>query len=308
MVVFSDAPRHPRVLMAAMLSACSQSALRAAQDTLLAHGLSPDRCDILQNGSTLVVRLTGDLVARVVQDREGPRQGTAWFERENAVAQHLTRRSAPVVQLHEALPAGPHWRDGFPLNFWRYVTILDRAPEPTQAGQTLRRCHEALRDLTEPLPRLAILHEAQSLLAERELLPAAEQSLVRRRLEAALAALHNAPAQPLHGDAHEGNLLVTADGLLWSDWEDAFVGPVEWDLASLIWNARLLESDTAAADAMLAGYRKAGGEFAETLLEHCLIARAAVMCAWYPILYPQPDATRRAKLRHRLDWLAALAD
>jgi hypothetical protein len=308
MVVFSDAPRHPRVLMAAMLSACSQSALRAAQDTLLAHGLSPDRCDILQNGSTLVVRLTGDLVARVVQDREGPRQGTAWFERENAVAQHLTRRGAPVVPLHDALPAGPHWRDGFPLNFWRYVTILDRAPDPRQAGQTLRRCHEALCDLAEPLPRLAILHEAQSLLAERELLPAAEQSLVRRRLEAALAALQTAPVQPLHGDAHEGNLLVTADGLLWSDWEDAFVGPVEWDLASLIWNARLLESDNAAADVMLAGYRKAGGEFAETLLEHCLIARAAVMCAWYPILYPQPDATRRAKLRHRLDWLAALAD
>ncbi len=292
--------------MAAMLSACSQSALRAAQDTLLAHGLSPDRCDILQNGSTLVVRLTEDLVARVVQDRDGPRQGTAWFERENAVAQHLTRRGAPVVPLHEALPAGPHWRDGFPLNFWRYVDILDGAPDPRQAGQTLHRCHEALRDLAEPLPRLAILHEAQTLLVERELLPAAEQSLVRRRLETALAALHNAPAQPLHGDAHEGNLLVTSGGLLWSDWEDAFVGPVEWDLASLIWNARLLESDTAAADAMLAGYREVGGALDEGLLEHCLIARAAVMCAWYPILYPQPDAARRAKLQHRLDWLASL--
>lgn len=289
-------------------SATSQSALRAAIETLRAHGLESDRCDILQNGSTLVVRLTEDLVARVVQDRDGPRQGAAWFERENAVAQHLTRRGAPVVPLHDALPAGPHWRDGFPLNFWRFVKILDRAPEPTQAGQTLRRCHEALRDLTEPLPRLAILHEAQSLLVERELLPAAEQSLVRLRLEAALAALHEAPAQPLHGDAHEGNLLVTSGGLLWSDWEDAFVGPVEWDLASLIWNARLLESDTAAADAMLAGYREAGGAFDESLLDQCLITRAAVMCAWYPILYPQPDAARRAKLRHRLDWLASLPD
>lgn len=291
-----------------LLTACSQSALRAAIDTVRAHGIEPERCDILQNGSTLVVRLTNDLVARVVQDRDGPRQGTAWFERENAVAQHLTRLGAPVVPLHDALPAGPHWRDGFPLNFWRYVEILDRTPDPRQAGQTLRRCHEALRDLAEPLPRLAILHEAQSLLVERELLPAAEQSLVRRRLETALAVLQNAPGQPLHGDAHEGNLLVTSGGLLWSDWEDAFVGPVEWDLASLIWNARLLESDTAAAEAMLAGYCEAGGAFDETLLEQCLIARAAVMCAWYPILYPQPDAARRAKLRHRLDWLASLPD
>lgn len=295
--------------MAVMLSACSQSALRAAIDTVRAHGLEPDRCDILQNGSTLVVRLTADLVARVVQDRDGPRQGTAWFERENAVALHLTRRGAPVVPLHDALPAGPHWRDGFPLNFWRYVDILDRSPDPRQAGQTLRLCHEALRDLAEPLPRLAILHEAQTLLVERELLPAAEQSLVRRRLETALAILlEDAPAQPLHGDAHEGNLLVTADGLRWSDWEDAFVGPVEWDLASLIWNARLLEGDPATSEAMLAGYAEAGGSFDAGLLEQCLIARAAVMCAWYPILYPQPDAARRAKLRHRLDWLASLPD
>ncbi len=291
-----------------LLTACSQSALRAAIETVRAHGIEPDRCDILQNGSTLVVRLTNDLVARVVQDRDGPRQGTVWFERENAVAQHLSRLGAPVVPLHDALPAGPHWRDGFPLNFWRYVEILDRTPDPRQAGQTLRRCHEALRDLAEPLPRLAILHEAQSLLVERELLPAAAQSLVRRRLETALAVLQNAPGQPLHGDAHEGNLLVTSGGLLWSDWEDAFVGPVEWDLASLIWNARLLESDTAAAEAMLAGYCEAGCAFDETLLEQCLIARAAVMCAWYPILYPQPDAARRAKLRHRLDWLASLPD
>jgi hypothetical protein len=291
-----------------LLSAASQPALRAALDTLRDHGIEPDRCDILQDGSTLVARLTGDLVARVVQDRDGPRQGTAWFEREHAVALHLTRRGAPVVPLHDALPPGPHWRDGFPLNFWRYVEILDRTPDPRQAGQTLRQCHEALRDLAESLPRLAILHEAQSLLVERELLPKDEQSLVRRRLQTALAALENAPAQPLHGDAHEGNLLVTADGLLWSDWEDAFIGPVEWDLASLIWNARLLERNTATAEAMLVGYAEAGGGFDTGLLEQCLIARAAVMCAWYPILYPQPDAARRAKLRHRLDWLASLPD
>jgi hypothetical protein len=281
-------------------------ALHAALDTVRDHGIEPDRCEILQDGSTLVVRLTGDLVARVVQDRDGPRQGTAWFERENAVAQHLSRCGAPVVPLHDALPPGPHWRDGFPLNFWRYVEILDRTPDPRQAGQTLRQCHEALRDLPVTLPCLAILHEAQNLLTERELLPAGEQLLVRRRLETALAALETAPAQPLHGDAHEGNLLVTADGLLWSDWEDAFLGPVEWDIASLIWNARLLKADTSTAESMLAGYAETGGQFDEALLEQCLIARAAVMCAWYPMLYPQPDAARRAKLRHRLDWLAAL--
>ncbi len=294
--------------MSDLLSACSQSALRAALDTLRDHGLEPDRCDILQDANTLVVRLTADLVARVVQDLDGPRAGTAWFERENAVAMHLTRRGAPVVPLHEALPSGPHLRDGYPINFWRFVEVVDRPADPHEAGFALRRCHEALTDLAEPLPRLAILREAQAMLEGRDLLPPEAQSLVHRRLSTALGGLEQAPVQPLHGDAHEGNLMVTRNGLLWSDWEDAFAGPVEWDLASLIWNARLLDQDSAAAEAMLAGYQAAGGTLDQQVLDQCLVARAAVMCAWYPVLYPQPDAARRAKLKHRLDWLATYPD
>ncbi|MEU6712105.1 phosphotransferase [Nonomuraea sp. NPDC046802] len=40
--------------------------------------------------------------------------------------------------------------------------------------------------------------------------------------------------QPLHGDAHPGNLIATRDGLKWIDFEDACLGPVEWDLASMM--------------------------------------------------------------------------
>jgi thiamine kinase-like enzyme len=36
----------------------------------------------------------------------------------------------------------------------------------------------------------------------------------------------------LHGDAHPGNLLPTAQGLLWIDFEDACRGPLEWDYAT----------------------------------------------------------------------------
>ena len=72
----------------------TELAIRAARETALAHGITPDRCDILQNGSTLVLRLTDTLVARVVQDRDGPRQGTEWFARENAIALHLTQNGA----------------------------------------------------------------------------------------------------------------------------------------------------------------------------------------------------------------------
>ncbi|MDW5597925.1 phosphotransferase, partial [Conexibacter stalactiti] len=40
------------------------------------------------------------------------------------------------------------------------------------------------------------------------------------------------PLQPIHGDAHLRNVLDdAARGPLWSDWEDAFLGPRAWDLA-----------------------------------------------------------------------------
>jgi thiamine kinase-like enzyme len=111
--------------------------------------------------------------------------------------------------------------------------------------------------------------------------------------------------QPLHGDAHEGNLLPTTRGLLWTDWEDTFRGPVEWDLASILWNPRILDGDHDHADRILAAYRAAGGSLDARALDHSLVARAAVMCAWYPLLYPDPSPARREKLRFRLDWLAS---
>jgi thiamine kinase-like enzyme len=41
------------------------------------------------------------------------------------------------------------------------------------------------------------------------------------------------PVRPLHGDAHPGNVLVTASGLVWNDFEDAWCGPLGWDLACM---------------------------------------------------------------------------
>jgi hypothetical protein len=54
----------------------------------------------------------------------------------------------------------------------------------------------------------------------------------------------------------------------------------------------------------LAAYRDSGGLIDAHALHQCLIARAAVMSAWYPILYPDPSPDRISKLRARLDWLA----
>ncbi len=277
--------------------------LRAAIETAIAHGITPDRFDILQNSSTLVLRLTETLVARVVQDTAGPRQGTEWFARENAIAQHLTQHGAPTIPLHSDVPPGPHEHLEYPLNFWEFVTRIEAEPDPAEIGRTLRQCHEIMRKFTEPLPKLAILTESLAILDDRELFPTATQQMLRDHLTSSIDILNEYPHQPLHGDAHAGNLMNTTRGLLWTDWEDTFAGPVEWDVASIIWNAQILNEDHVTVNAILDAYREAGGVINERALQQSLIARAAVMTAWYPILYPKPNAERQEKLRRRIEWL-----
>ena len=284
-------------------------ATRAAVETARAFGVTADRCDVLQNGSTLVLRLTETLVARVVTETDGPREGTAWFARENAVVQHLGRRGAPVIPLHPDLPPGPHEHLGFPLSFWKFVRVSAEPADAEEAARALQRCHAALRDFPEPLPVLAIPEESLALLAvltERRLFPEETVALLRRSLTRSVAVLAGCPRQALHGDAHFGNVLATDEGLLWTDWEDAFCGPVEWDVASLIWNARLLDGDEAAADAMVRAWEAEGGPLDPEAMHHSLVARAAVMSAWYPLLYPDAGPERQEKLRRRLAWLESV--
>lgn len=280
--------------------------IRAATEAAIQHGITPDRCDILQDGSTLVLRLTDTLVARVVTDLDGPRQGTEWFAREIAVAEYLARHRAPVIPVHPDLPPGPYEYLGYTLNFWQFVTRVDEEADSRLIGATLHQCHILLRTFEEPLPELAILTESLSLLdtlEERKLFPDETIGLLRDRLRISLEVLRGFPMQPLHGDAHMGNLMNTTLGLLWTDWEDTFLGPVEWDLASIIWNARILDEDHAAADAILEAYRESGGHVDPIALHHSLIARAAVMSAWYPVLYPDASPERQEKLAKRLEWL-----
>jgi Ser/Thr protein kinase RdoA (MazF antagonist) len=210
-----------------------------------------------------------------------------------------------VIPLHPDLPPGPHDHLGYPINFWQYVTAIEAEPDSREVGRTLGKCHEVLRGFAEPLPKLAILTESLAILQDRDLFPTPTQQLLCDHLTVSIDVLSLFPHQPLHGDAHMGNLMNTTWGLLWTDWEDTFYGPVEWDLASVIWNARILDEDHATVDQILDGYREAGGDFDEQALSQSLIARAAVMSAWYPILYPNPNAERRSKLQRRLDWLQA---
>jgi hypothetical protein len=284
--------------------------LRAARETIGRHGLAADRCELLQDGHTLVVRLGETLVARIVTDREGPRQGSEWFVRENAVALHLARNGAPVIPLHPDLPPGPYEHLGYTMSFWWFVREAESPPDPREVGASLFRCHEVLRTFPGELPELKILDESLDLLESPAVIAAfdgATRRRLRHHLEETRSVLRHFPKQALHGDAYSGNLMQTTTGLLLTDWEDAFSGPVEWDLASITWNALHLENDPETAGAILRSYLEAGGVCDEAAFGQSAIGRAASIVAWYPVIYPDPGPDRLEKLRRRLLWLESLS-
>lgn len=228
-------------------------AILAASRCAQQYGIQSDRCEVLQDAHTIVVRLTDTLVARIVTDTEGPRQGTTWFSRETALTAHLTRQGAPVIRCTRTSARRPHarrLRDEFLALRHRHRC----PPDPRDIGITLHQCHQVLQTFSEELPSLAILHESLTILeqqAVRDDLSRDSIDLLARHLQSSIEILSPCPPQALHGDAHGGNLLMTTDGLLWTDWEDAFAGPIEWDLASIIWNVKLLENDQTTANAII---------------------------------------------------------
>jgi hypothetical protein len=217
-------------------------AVKAAVTLARAHGLRVDEPAVLANAYSVRVHLRpAPVVARVPTLTARLRTpGEVWLGRELSVVQFLVERGAPVVPPSGELPPGPHVHDGLALSFWQYVEVdAERIATPAQTGPMLADLHTVLREYPGELPlmgpprndiarALEILDSEHTLdLDDLAMLHAAHDRLGPLLREPA------GPLQPLHGDVHPGNLLVTAEGLLWNDFEDVCLGPVAWDLASL---------------------------------------------------------------------------
>lgn len=164
-----------------------------------------------------------------------------WLARELDVTRFLHGRGAPVVPPSDLLPAGPHLQDGFAISFWSYVApVSDELPAPEVAGRMLAELHGALREFPGELPLLAppindIPRGLARLEAMPKVIPASDISMLRRVADRLLPTVKELTSslQPLHGDAHVYNMIPSARGLLWNDFEDACRGPVAWDLTTL---------------------------------------------------------------------------
>ncbi|MFD2421092.1 phosphotransferase [Amycolatopsis pigmentata] len=206
-------------------------------------GLPADRPEILAFGANVLVRL-GPAVARVPATTLITRPDTEYrLACDVAISTFLAERDVPVVEPWE--DPGPHVVDGLPVTLWRF-TRHDPGYRftPAEVGVLLSDLHEALRDYPGELPVDPVTELHRALEVFRDELPADRLRALADEL------VLDGPAQPLHGDAHAGNLLATPDGPRWLDFEDTWLGPIGWDLACLARSPRI---DGNAAVAAYAG-------------------------------------------------------
>lgn len=204
------------------------------------HGVVVDAPTVLRDRSNLLVHLApAPVVARVPAVTAIVRRDAAsHLAREIEVAAWLAAAGVAVVDASPELPAGVHAIGGRQVSFRRYV----RHDGPATAGavdavgvaSAVRELHDALRESAIALPRLSpITSDLQAAIdALGRTDDVAEVRAAHEAFVAELAAaLAGVPEQVLHGDCHHRNLLVTAGGLVWNDFEDTCRGPIEWDLA-----------------------------------------------------------------------------
>lgn len=211
-------------------------ALAASIALALRLGVQGYAPQVVADGYSLRVRI-GPIITRVMTAGV-PLRGDPlpWLEREVAVTRWLTAQEAAIVAPW--IDPGPHEVNGLWVSVWPFINAIapDEAVSPVdrdalaggaEFGRCIAKLHIVLRDCPLPLPVLAGA-QADIAAALREF----DHPLLHRAARELLPRIAHWPAQPLHGDAHTGNLLCTDGGLRWIDFEDVCIGPVEWDLAS----------------------------------------------------------------------------
>lgn len=236
-------------------------AARLAAERARLLGLNVSDAHVLRVGHNVLVHLRpSPVLARVAHASGTSRDARAHMRNEVGVARFLADRGAPVAPPATSIDPGPHEIGRTVVSYWTYVEAQG-AIDPLGAGRALARCHAVGHDADLVLeaaggdPPTEALRIFAELLARGVVDPARGRRLARsaaHELEA-VAAL-GLRKQIVHGDAHLENPLAGPRGPLWNDWEDTFVGPVQWDLACLVATAQVTGAGRARAESALRGY------------------------------------------------------
>lgn len=216
---------------------------RAVEATIrLAQRLGVRRADpvILHESQRVTIRLFPlGVVARAVSIHD--REAASRLSREVDIARHLAKSAAPIVNPATELPAGPHVQDDFVLTLWEFVEHIvaddENADHMAGAVEALGRLHQALATFPGGLPDFRDkVDRCRRMLESEAALPAlraSDRDFLFRAFDRLRTSIDGLPpsAVPIHGDAHFGNVFITADGVRWNDFEDVCLGPREWDLS-----------------------------------------------------------------------------
>jgi hypothetical protein len=248
-------------------------AVAAARAVALAHSVACEDAVVVAAGSNVLVHLKpAPVIARVMT-------GTAmlhddverWLSREVAVGMFLGERGLAVPPT-DVLAPGPHHHGGLWMTFWRFVEhdASRRLPSADELGGSLRELHAGQADFPGQLGQLSEVRDwLDRLLGELQPSPGLsrqDRDLLRSRLSELTATVFESslPSQAIHADASISNLLRTGNGLIWNDLEDACIGPIHWDVAGLVVEARAAgEGEPFVADLL----RAYGGPEIEELQE-----------------------------------------
>jgi hypothetical protein len=165
--------------------------------------------------------------------------------REHQVATSICDFGAPIGRPLKDVSPQTHQDTGFTVTLWERLERSNSNPlADGEAELSLRQVHDALQQSGVVLPgyeRWPI--EARAALADDVRVAAVstdDLGILRGVFDVLLAELEHRPLkrQPLHGEPHEGNRILTDTGLRWIDFENVCTGPLEWDLVFLGENER----------------------------------------------------------------------
>ncbi|MFD8493459.1 phosphotransferase [Amycolatopsis sp. NPDC059657] len=210
------------------------SGVAAAVQVAKRLGLPHEDPELLHQRSNVLVRL-GSVVARVPATtglvRPEPHD---WLARDVAVSSFLTERGVRVVSPLSDPGPGPHFAAGHWVTLWHFTPHdPNHRFTASEVATSLHAVHVALRDYEGPLPSDGPLAETYRALDLWEHVLDGAADRLRDEADRIAATLPAGPAQALHGDAHPGNLIATAAGPCWLDFEDTWRGPLAWDLGVL---------------------------------------------------------------------------
>lgn len=242
------------------------------------------------DGPGLVLRIAG---SKPVSDK-APSSVT--------MARWLAEHEVPAVRLVKEIPQ-PLYIDSLAVTTWHLLPDVGPPVTPEDLGHLLRRLH-AITESPPGLPQWDQVASVRARLAAATTLTDDEHAFLEEQINEVEEQLQGVepilPAGPLHGDAHTGNLIPSANGPVLCDFDSAATGPREWDLTPIAVGHLRLTPPPDAYPRFAATYGTdvldwAGFPVLRRLRELQLVTSVL------PVLETNPD--RQPEWRHRFDTL-----